>query len=191
MGNCCLEGPLEHFLTPFSHVLCIVNSKGWLCNALFSYFAIFHKFKPSVTQSSKGVRKTGLKKNMNLLTLRRCRTLPILLSMLSSPFLHLGQPMCQHASMRWWEIYEISKMSPIWRPESPKLTIIWPLRMGLALSLFCDFWHDPSVDLAVGVCWWEIYGIPKMAQMWIPESLKHTICRPCGICFAFLPICHL
>ncbi len=64
------------------------------------------------------------------------------------------------------------KMSPIWRPESPKLTIMWLLRMGLALSLFYDFWHETSVDLAVGLCWWEMYGIPKMTLIWTPEALK-------------------
>ncbi len=100
----------------------------------------------------------------------------------------IGWPGCWCMPVR---NYGISKMSQIRMPDVPKLTIIWPLRMGLALSLFCDFWHDPSVDLAVGVCWWEVYGIPKMAQMWIPESLKHTICWPCRICFAFSLICHL
>ncbi len=158
MGNCCLEGPLEHFLTPFSHVLCIVNAKGWHATLCFPILQFFTSFKPIGHPVKKGVRKTELKKIWSFDF--KCRsTLPILLSMLSSPFLHLGQPMCQHASRRRWEIYGISKISPIWMPEAPKLKCMWPLRMGLPLSLFCDFWHDPSVDLAVGVCRWEMYWI--------------------------------
>ncbi len=141
MGNCCLGGQAEHFLTPFIPVLRIVNSKGWLmCHALFSFCNFSQVLSRSVTQSVRGPERLDFQKTASF-DFRRRRTFPILLSMLSSPFLHLGQPMCQHASRHKWEIYGISKMSPIWMPEAPKLKCMWPLRMGLPLSLFCDFWR--------------------------------------------------
>ncbi len=64
MVTAALGGPVEHFLNPFSHVLCIVNAKGWCATLCFPILPFFTSFKPIGHPVKKGVRKTELKINM-------------------------------------------------------------------------------------------------------------------------------
>ncbi len=95
-----------------SHLLALFCALWMLRADVPSFVFLFCHFSqvlsPSVTQTVRGSERLDFKKTESF-DFRRRRTLPILLSMLSSPCLHLGQPMCQHASRRRWEIYEILK----------------------------------------------------------------------------------
>ncbi len=188
---------------------------------LFCHFS--QVLSRSVTQSVRGPERLDLKKTESF-DFRRRRTLPILLSMLSSLLsaswaTHVSA--CQQAQVRnLWNFKNVANLNarsteahnyvaalngfgsftvlwllrrPISRPccWCKLVRNLWNLKNvtnmkawiteahnyvaasnGFGSFTVYDFWHETSVDLAVGLCWWEMYGIPKMTLIWTPEALK-------------------
>ncbi len=87
-----LGGPVEHFLNPFSHVLCIANVKGWCAKLCFPILPFFTSFKPIGHSISKGARKTGFVKKQNLLTLGAAAHCRFCSRCYPHPFCILGNP---------------------------------------------------------------------------------------------------